>query len=180
MEHFIEGVLELVFGFVKDSPEKMPEIAYKDKFVIKNNPKKITMRIVVSLIFAIVFCVGCFLLDSDTRSLFLLFIILDVFILFLSIETLSFKCIVTEDMLYETSLFTCKKNICWKDIICVRICETTDEKSVIIALYNDEKKCVLDVSTTMENAWLLVKMAQHKNIEIREDKDLTIKQMKKL
>ena len=72
-----------------------------------------------------------------------------------------------------------KKSISWGDLICVRKCETTGEKNVIIALYNKEK-CVLDVSTEMENAWYIIKMAEHKNIEVREEKDLTVKQMRHL
>ena len=40
MEHFIELFLEFLFGFSKNSPEKMPNIKYLDNYVIKHNFKK--------------------------------------------------------------------------------------------------------------------------------------------
>lgn len=180
MEHFIEGILELIFGLTKDTPESMPEIEYKNSFVIKNTTKKMIMRIIASLIVVIAFSIGFLFVDLDTRILFLVFIILFAFIILLFIDSLLFKCIVKEQTLSVFSLFHMKKILFWKDIICVRKCETTNEKSVIIALYNKEKKCVLDVSTEMENAWYIIKMAEYKNIEVREEKDLTVKQMRHL
>lgn len=180
MGHFIEGVLEFLFGLVKDKPDKMPEIEYKNRFVVKHNPKKIAMRIVASLILIAVFVVLCFLVDDDTRLLFSLFIGLSAFILLLSVSALSFKCVVTEESLSKTSFFIFQKTIRWKDIICVRKCGITDDKNVIIALYGNDKKCILDVSSEMQNAWYIVKMAEHKNIEIREEKDLSMKQIGKL
>lgn len=39
---------------------------------------------------------------------------------------------------------------------------------------------VLDVSSEMQNVWYIVKIAQEKRIEIREEKNLTIKQVKRL
>ena len=59
----------------------------------------------------------------------------------------------------------------------MRVVEQTNEKSVIIALYNQTGKCVIDFNTDMENAWYIVKMAEQKEIEIKNEKDLTIKQL---
>ncbi len=179
MVHFIEGILELIFGLAKDTPESMPKIEYKNSFVIKNSGKKTVMRIIASLLVALAFGVGCLFVDLDTRILYLVFIVLFVFIALFSIDAFSFRCFVNEQNLTASSFFMLKKSISWEDIICVRKCETTNEKSVIIALYNKEK-CVLDVSTEMENAWYIIKMAEHKNIEVREEKDLTVKQMRHL
>ena len=180
MEHFIEGVLELIFGLAKETPESMPEIEYKNSFMVKNTTKKIIMRIIALLLVATVFSVGCLFVDLDTRILFFVFIVLLSFIALISIDALSFRCFVNEKALTASSLFMFKKNIFWEDIICVRKCETTNEKSVCIVLYGKSKKCILDISTDMENAWYIVKMAEYKNIEIREEKDLTIKQIRKL
>ena len=180
MEHFIEGILEMIFGLAKDTPESMPEFEYKDSFVVKNAGRKIVMRIIASLFVAIVFSVGSLFVDPDTRILFFVFIILLAFIIFLSIDALSFRCVVNEQTLSLSSLFAVKRNFYWEDIICVRKCENTSDKSVWIALYGRDKKRVLDVSTEMENAWYIVKMAQYKNIEVREEKDLTLKQMRYL
>lgn len=180
MEHFIEGILELLFGTAKHKPDKMPEIEYKDTFVIKNDTKKIAMRIIASLIITIVFAALSFFVDHDTRILFLLFIILSMIILFLSLSTLSYRCVVTDETLSEKFFFLFKKTISWNDIICIRKCETTDDKNVVIALYDINKKCVLDVSSEMQNAWYLIKMAEHKNLEVREEKDLSMKQISSL
>ena len=46
--------------------------------------------------------------------------------------------------------------------------------------YNNDKKCVLDFSSEMENVWHIVKMAEFKNIEIRNEKNLSIKQIRRL
>lgn len=109
MEHFIEGVLEFLFGLAKDKPDKMPEMEYKNRFVVKHNPKKIAMRIVASFIFIAVFVVLCFFVEHDTRFLFFLFIGLSAFILLLSAGTLSFKCVVTEESLSKTSFLYSKR-----------------------------------------------------------------------
>ena len=87
---------------------------------------------------------------------------------------------MTTETIHKTVLFVFKKIILWKDIICIRVIEKTDESEVTIALYNKDKKCVSDIGTNMENAWYIVKMAEHKNIEIRKEKDLTIRQMRYL
>lgn len=176
MQHFIEGILELIFGLAKDTPESMPKIEYKNSFVVKNTKKKMVMQIIASLVVAIAFSIGCLFVDLDTRILFFVFIVLLSFIALFSIDALSFRCFVNEQNLIASSFFMFKRSVSWEDIICVRKCETTNEKNVIIALYNKEK-CVLVVSTEMENAWHIVKMAEHKNIEVREEKDLTVKQM---
>ncbi len=179
MQHFIEGILELIFGLAKDTPESMPEIEYINSFMVKNTNKKIIMRIIASLLVAFAFGIGSLFVDLDTRVLFFVFIVLLVLIALFSLDALSFRCFVNEQNLTASSFFMFKKSISWEDIICVRKCETTNEKSVIIALYNKEK-CVLDVSTEMENAWYIIKMAEHKNIEVRKEKDLTIRQMRYL
>ena len=180
MQHFIEGISELIFGLAKDTPESMPEIEYKNSFVVKNIKKKIVMRIIASLISAIVFSVGCLFVDVDTKILFFVFIVLLVFIALFSIDVLSFRCFVNEQNLTASSFFMFKRSISWDDIICLRKCETTNEKSVWIVLYGKDKKRVLDISTEMENAWYIIKMAKYKNIEIRKEKDLTTKQMRHL
>ena len=180
MGHFIEGILELIFGYAKNTTESMPEIEYKNSFIVKNHPKKIIMRIIASLIIAVAFSVGCLFVDLDTRILFFVFIILLFFITIFSIDALLFKCDVNEQTLSVASLFCIKKTVRWEDIICVRKCETSNEKSVWIVLYSKDKKRIVDIPTEMKNAWYIIKMAEHKYIEIRNEKDLTAKQMRYL
>ena len=44
MEHFVELVLEFLFGLAKDSPDKMPSVNYLDSFVIRHPRKKNTCK----------------------------------------------------------------------------------------------------------------------------------------
>lgn len=178
MENLIEGVLELLFGRTNHKPDKMPEIKYTDNFVVKNNTGKIAMQVIASLVFTVVFAILYHFVDKDTQILYLIFIILILFILFFSVSALFYRCKVTPEKISQKIIF--EKTVYWKDIICVRKCETTNDKNVIIALYNSDGKCVFDVSSEMHNAWYIVKMAEHKNIEIREEKDLSLKQIKRL
>ena len=181
MEHFIEGILELLFNRIsKESPEKIPEIQYRENYIIKSSRRKIVLNTVASLLLIALF-VGFWLIfnvDKDTKILFLIFILLGLIILSFTLSVASYKCTVTPEKLTLRLLFFIKKSIVWKDIICLRIIEMSDEKNVIIALYNKEKKCVYDVATGMQNVWYLVKMAEYKGIEIRKEKDLTIKQIR--
>lgn len=181
MEHFIEGILELLFNRIsKESPEKMPEIQYQENFVIKISRRKWVLNVVASLLLIAIF-VGLWLIfniDKDTKILFCIFIVLGAIIFLFALIAASYKCTVTTEKLTLRLLFIVKRSFEWNDIVCLRIIESSDEKSVIIALYNKEKKCVYDVSTGMQNVWYLVKMAEYKGIEIRKEKDLTIKQIR--
>ena len=49
-----------------------------------------------------------------------------------------------------------------------------------MSLYQKDGKLSLDASTKFTNTWYLVKMAEDKGIEIREEKDLSLKQIKHL
>ena len=59
----------------------------------------------------------------------------------------------------------------------MRVVEETNEKNVIIALYDQTSKCVIDFNTDIENVWYIVKMAERKSINIKHEKDLSIKQL---
>ncbi len=180
VEHFIEAVAELLFGFVKSKPDKRPTIELKNRFVISYD--KTTSIILLLLLFlaGTAFLVFSFVTDKDTKILFIIFSGLFFLVFFLFSFVFSFKYYVTPETIQKTVLFAFKKIILWEDIICVRIIEKSDEREVTIALYNKDKKCVSDIGTNMENAWRIVDMAEYKNIEIRKEKDLTIEQIQKL
>ena len=111
MQHFIEGILELIFGLAKDTPESMPEIEYINSFMVKNTNKKIIMRIIASLLVAFAFGIGSLFVDLDTRILFFVFIVLLVLIALFSLDALSFRCFVNEQNLTASSFFMLKKSI---------------------------------------------------------------------
>ena len=177
MGHFVELVLELLFGLTKNSPDKMPSVNYIDNFVIRHPRRKILARICATLLLIVVFSVLCFLVKHETRFLFLLFAILGFILLALSVYSFSFRCYVNDVVISRNILWISKKKVQWQDIQCLRVVEQINEKNVIIALYDKVGKCVIDFNTDMENVWYIVKMAEHKSINIKLEKDLSIKQL---
>ncbi len=180
MEHFIEGALELLFGLFKQKPEQRPAVELKNEFTVRYN--KWASVVTLTLLFAgcALFFILSFFMEQDTQILFYVLSILFLMVLLIDVYLFSVRCDVTTERVIKTSLFVFQKEILWDAIICVRIIEKDDESAVTIALYNQEGKCVLDIGTNMENAWYLVEMAQSKKIEIRKEKDLTLKQISRL
>ena len=171
MGHFVELVLEFLFGLAKDSPDKMPSVNYIDSFVIRHPRKKTLVRICATLVLIVVFSVLWFLVKHETRFLFVIFAVLGFILLALSVFSFSFECYVNDIIISRNILWISKKKILWKDIKCVRVVEKTNEKAVIIALYDQIGKSVIDFNTDMENVWYIVKMAQHKSINIKYEKN---------
>ncbi len=180
MEHFVELILELLFGISKHSPDQMPEIEFNEHFTVKYKRKQTIARICASLIVIIIFSLLWFLIKHETRILFAVFVFLGAIIFALSIYTFSFVCNVNDIEISRKFLLIFSKKIKWCDVRCVRVVEQSNEKAVIIALYNQIGKCVLDFNTDMENVWYIVKMAEHLSIYIKYDKDLSLKQMSHL
>lgn len=181
MEHFFELITELLFGFVKYSPDQMPDdITYKPNFIVKNPINKNVVRILTTLIIITVFSILWLIIKGDTCFLFMIFVLLAFALLVLSLISFSFRCYVKEDFLESSYWGLFKKRILWSDVQCVRVIKKTDEKSVIIAIYNNDGKCIIDLNTDMDNVWYIVKMAEEKNIIIKHEKDLSLKQISHL
>ena len=180
MEHIIEAILEALFGLAKTMPDEMPEIKYTDAFVIKYPAKKTVLQMCTAAVLLVVFSLLWFFVKEDTRYIFAFAVGLLVILLMLLLFTYSFKCTVDEECLHRSYFGMLEKETKWKEILCVRIIEQKAEKAVLIVLYDKEGKCVLDFHTDMQNAWYIVKMAEHKGIEIRKERELTLKQIRKL
>ena len=76
MGYFIEIIAELLFGLAKDKPDKMPEnISYNPCFTVRHPVKKTIARIIATLIVIGVFSIFWIFVDSDTRILYLIFIV---------------------------------------------------------------------------------------------------------
>ena len=177
MEHFVELILELLFGLAKDTPDKKPEIEYVGHFIIKHPRKKTIARICATLIIVALFSILWVFIKHEIRYLFAVFVGLGIILFALSLFAFSFKCDIDDTKISRSFFWMFRKKTKWQDILCVRVVEQTNEKSVIIALYNQTGKCVIDFNTDMENAWYVVKMAEQKGIEVRNEKDLTLKQL---
>ena len=177
MEHFVELILELLFGLAKDTPDKKPEIEYVGHFIVKHPRKKTIARICATFTMVAIFSILWIFIKHETRILFAVFVGLGIILFALSLFAFSFKCDIDDTKISRSFFWLFKKKIKWQDILCVRVVEQTNEKSVIIALYNQMGKCVIDFNTDMENAWYVVKMAEQKEIELKNEKDLTFKQL---
>ena len=181
MEHLFELVTELLFGIAKHTPDKMPDdITYNPKFIVKHPIKKNIARIIATLIIIITFSLLWMIVENETRYLFVIFVVLGFALLVLSLISFSFRCSVTEILLESSYWGLLKKQIQWSNVRCVRVVEKTDENSVIIAIYDENGKCIIDLNTDMENAWYVVKMAEEKSITIKHEKDLSLKQISHL
>ncbi len=181
MEHFFELVAELLFGFAKHSPDKMPDdITYKPNFIVKHPKKKNIVRIFATITIIVAFTILWIIVKHETRYLFAIFVVLGLALLVLSFISFSFHCYVTESFLESGFLGLFKKKLQWNEVQCIRVIEKTDEKSVVIAIYDESCKCIIDLNTDMDNAWYIVKMAEEKNIIIKYEKDLSLKQISHL
>lgn len=181
LEHFFGFVAELLFGLAKNSPDKMPEdITYKPAFVVRYSKKKTIAKIVATLIIIVVFSLLWVIFKDETRYLFIVFVVLGFALFVLSLISFSFRCSVTEILLKSSYWGLFNKQFPWSNVRCVRVVEKTEEKSVIIAVYDESGKCVIDLNTDMENAWYVVKMAEEKSIIIHYEKDLSLKQISHL
>ena len=96
MGHFVELVLEFLFGLAKDSPDKMPSVNYIDSFVIRHPRKKTLVRICATLVLIVVFSVLWFLVKHETRFLFVIFAVWGFILLVLSVFSFSFECYVND------------------------------------------------------------------------------------
>ncbi len=176
---------ELIGGIVKNfldaigksKPVSIPDIEYKSKYVIKYNKSAIFAKCIISILIIALSAV-CFIFtykDTDTSPIFIVFAILGIITLLPAIYANNYKCTVTEEKLEFN-----KKSFYWNEIICVRDIVTNNQHSHTIALYDKNGKCVFDCDSDMENTWCLLKTAETHGIEIRYEKDLTLKQISHL
>lgn len=147
------------------------EITYNPNFIVKHPIKKNIARILATAIIIIVFSLLWIFVKDDTRVLFLIFILLAVVLFLFSLSAFSFKCSVTENSLKSSYWGLFAKQIQWSDVQCIKVIEHTGEKSVIIAIYNENGKSIMDFNTDMDNTWYVVKMAEAKKITVNHEQE---------
>ncbi len=174
----IGGIVENFLDAIgKSKPDSIPNIEYKSEYVIKYKKSAIFAKCIVSILI-IALSIICFIFthnDTDNGPIFVIFAILGIITLLPAIYANNYKCTVTEEKL----LFK-KKCFYWNEIICIRDIITNNQHSHTIAVYDKSGKYIFDCDTDMENAWCLLKTAEKKNIEIRRENNLTIKQLSHL
>ena len=138
-------------------------------------------RTPVSTIFAALQSVlGYIFVPGDAKFLFVIFIVIFCIVLALTLFLFSIRCTVTEEYLQKSYWGSFSKRVEWRNVPFLKVVERTDNKEVIIAVYNENGKCVIDLSSEMDNAWYVVKMAEAKNIEVKHEKNLSLKQISRL
>lgn len=180
MEIIAEIVLEILFECIKKKPEKRPELESKDVFTIHPSKKRKTFFLSFYGLLTALFLFLSLLVDPDTAVLFYVLSALLFIIFCLSLYLFGTRYEVNTETIEKSTLFFSRKTVLWQDIICVRIITQGDDDDIIIALYQKDGKLSLDASTKLKNTWQLVKMAEDKGIEIREEKDLSLKKIKHL
>lgn len=180
MGNFVELVLELLFVHAKNVPEEMPEIEYRDSFIIRYPRKKTAAKICATLILIGVFTLLWIFIKHETRFLFAAFVGLGIILLILSMYSLSFECRVNDTEIVRSSFWIFKKKVLWHNVSCVRVLETTNEKTVTIALYDQNGRWMIEFTTDMENAWHAVKVAERKEIKIQKERDVPISKQGRL
>ncbi len=169
------GLLEVLFGHHKAKSEQMPEnIAYVPSF---------SMRYPVGwlhfVLFVPLFAVVYFAYLGNGIG-FALLLGIPCAILFCGVLLQwSLRVEVGEEAVCERYMFFFRKRTLWQDVRCVRL-TTQEDGTGFFLLYGPSGKRVTDFSSRISNFWLLVKMAEHLNIEIRWETNLTIRQMRHL
>ena len=174
MENFVELVLELLFSHAKNAPEEMPEIEYRESFIIRYPRKKTAAEMCATLILIGIFALLWIFIKHETRFLFAAFVGLGIILLVFSMYSFSFKCNINGTEIVRSSFWIFKKKVLWHNVSCVRVLETTNEKDVTIALYDHNGRWMIDFTTDMDNAWHVVKVAEHKEIKIQKERDVPI------
>ncbi len=174
----IGGMVESFLDVIgKSKPDSIPDIEYKSEYVIKYKKSAIFAKCILSILIIVLSAI-CFLFthnDLDTNPIFSIFAVLGIITLLPAIYANNYKCTVTEEKLAFK-----KKCFHWNEIICVRDIVTTNQHSHTIAVYDKNGKCVFDCDSDMENAWCLLKTAEIKGIEIRQENNLSLKQINRL
>ncbi len=169
MLHFFNSHFKRLFKTVEYNPCEMPQIDYKDNFTVKHSPANILARICATLLIIIAFSVLWIVFKRETRFLFIALAILSFFLLILTLNAFSYKCMVNEELLCFSSFGALKKKIQWADIVCVKIVSDSGDKDAIITLCDRNGNCDIEFYGEMLNAWYIVKMAEHKGIEVQKD-----------
>ncbi len=180
MGKFFELIFEFLFTRAKDVPEEMPEIEYIENSIIKYPRKKTAAKTCATLILIGIFTLLWIFIKHETRFLFSAFVGLGIILLVLSMYSFSFKCKINGTEIFRSSFWIFKKKVLWRDVSRVRVLETTNKKTVTIALYDTDGRWMIDFTTDMENAWYAVKMAERKDIKIQKERDVPISKLGRL
>lgn len=167
MEKFIEKLISMIFGFTKDSTLKIPDINYKNEYLISLYPSKAISKIISSLIILLLSVTLWFVVGDDNKNLLFIFILLGLAFFVFAIGSVSYSCKVNDEKLVEKTFFFFKKTTYWNNITTIVKEKSNRGKCIVISLLDRDGKCLIDFSTEMKNAWYLIKTAQNKKISIK-------------
>ncbi len=173
----LDVLLNLVFGLHKNAPDRMPKhTQFVSSFSMRHSIGWVNF--VLLAILSAILCTITYFVDNIMITLLCAGTVVGSFGIVL-VEW-SIRVRVTEESVDMQYLFFLHKTVRWKDVECVRVIKQERDRLVYIVLYGSDGKSLVDVSSSISNFWLLVKMAEHLDIEIRREKNLTLRQMRHL
>ena len=173
MEIIVEFIAELIGNITgKCEPEKMPvDLELKESFVVKPYPKNI-----ISWNLGVIACfaVAPFAYLGDGVAFACVFVICGILLFVLGLLLNLGKYEFNDQKIVYTHLFFKKKTIHWDSVHYVKLFESTNDSSVSLALYS-ENKLLIDFVSPMKNFWNIQKLAEHLGYKIIVEKDPSIK-----
>ncbi len=169
MEELIEAALEFVFSLFGVKHAEMPEVDYKDSFIIKYSTKRLVIQTCVISLFIVAFIVVFILMQDDTRFLFIIFSVCLLILLIINVINLLYRCMVNEEGFKISYCGRLSRYVSWQEVLCVLIKQKNERIEVDIEVLDCNGRCIFDFSSNMQNAWYAVKMAEDKGLEVRHE-----------
>ncbi len=173
MTELIGEILAMVFGGLlgrarRGEPEARPMLELCPVFVLRKPTWRIVKNCVWMAITGVVLGVVMALVEGDILLLAWFLIVTAVALAVYVGVDLRRRVKVTEEALTVRRLIG-TDTIPWRHIVLTRVIRTVNVRTVDIALRDHMGDEVLRTDTDDPNAWYLVRMAEEKGIEIREE-----------
>ncbi len=152
----------------RGEPEATPTLPYRSTFVVRKPRRRILIRYGWSLFGAMIILALAFILAPDMDMLCFFLIALPLIMGILALAEMSRKLIVTDESLESRGWIT-RKRIDWQDVTFVRVERTAGVRPVDMVLCDRSGQDVLTVDSDHPEAWYILRMAEEKNITVREE-----------
>ncbi len=177
MAELIGDILGMIFGGLfgrprRGEPEARPTLAYCPRFTVKKPRGRVVGTTVVFMIFESILCVIVAFFDRAMDILPVFLIACAAMCLVYAVVNLLWRIQVTEESLVTRRMLG-RDTMLWYNLALVRVIRTVNVRTLEIVLRDKEGFDVLCVDTAYTNAWYLVRMAEEKGIEIREEMQST-------
>ncbi len=177
MAELIGEILAMIFGGLfgrprRGEPEARPTLTLCPVFVLRKPTWRIVKNGVAIAITGVIFGVVMAFVEGDIRMLVWFLIVTAVALAVYVGVDLRRRVKVTDEAL-TVRRFIGTDTIPWRHIVLARVIRTVNVRTVDIALRDHMGDEVLRTDTDDPNAWYLVRMAEEKGVEIREEMQST-------